>query len=171
MWQCNKCIIICWQEACRPDSTFIISYLASGSYLIQNPKKLVALTSGASRGTKNSWLPIAMPWVPRLQKSYHGNRRLSTRLGSKTLNALGLGGTKIKDLVVGATWRLFTPPPRQVPSGVMHLHFPWVCSLNKHKGIESFAWTPGVIFLMYLVSSGFSFKPTSSSSIILIDPV
>ena len=28
-----------------------------------------------------------------------------------------------------------------------------------------------VIFLMYLVSSGFSFKPTSSSSIILIDPV
>ena len=28
-----------------------------------------------------------------------------------------------------------------------------------------------VIFLMYLVSSGFSFKPTSSSSIILINPV
>ena len=28
-----------------------------------------------------------------------------------------------------------------------------------------------VIFLMYLVSSGFSLKPTSSSSIILIDPV
>ena len=28
-----------------------------------------------------------------------------------------------------------------------------------------------VVFLMYLVSSGFSFKPTSSSSIILINPV
>ena len=28
-----------------------------------------------------------------------------------------------------------------------------------------------VVFLMYLVSSGFSFNPTSSSSIILIDPI
>ena len=49
------------------------------------------------------------PWVPLLK----GIGILSTSLGSKTLNtsSLDLGGTKIKDPVVGATWpRYFAPP-------------------------------------------------------------
>ena len=50
-----------------------------------------------SRGTKDSWLHVAVPWMPWLKISIMAYKRLSTSLGSKTLNntSLGLGGTKI----------------------------------------------------------------------------
>ena len=49
-------------------------------------------------GTKDSWLHVAVPWMPWLKNSIMAYKRLSTSLGSKTLNntsSLGLGGTKI----------------------------------------------------------------------------
>ena len=68
--------------------------------------------------------PCCRALATRITKLYHGSRRLSTRLGSKTLNtSLGRGGTKIKDPFVGATWLGFHLPA-QVPSGVTHLYFP-----------------------------------------------
>ena len=54
---------------------------------------------------------------------------------------LGGGGTKIKDLVVGATWLGFHPsPPRYVPSGLTYLHFPESAVSNNGitLGIKSF---------------------------------
>ena len=47
-------------------------------------------------GTKDSWLHVAVPWMPWLKNSIMAYERLSTSLGSKTLNntSLGLGGTK-----------------------------------------------------------------------------
>ena len=46
-----------------------------------------------SRGTKDSWIHVAMPWIPWLQNYIMVYRRLPNRLSSKTLNTfLGLGG-------------------------------------------------------------------------------
>ena len=49
------------------------------------------------RGTNDSWLHVAVPWMPCLNHSIMAYKRLSTSLGSKMLNntSLGLGGTKI----------------------------------------------------------------------------
>ena len=87
-----------------------------------------------------------------IEKSYYGRNILSSSLGSKTLNttSLGLGGTKIKDLVVGTTWLVFSPP-RLMPSDFTHLHFPRVCSPNNGKvGIKSFTHTPGASGLILM---------------------
>ena len=75
-------------------------------------------------------------------------------------------------------WVWISPPPRTL-QGVTTLPVsesavpnngkvgnPVLCSHSRCFGCYF-----DVIFLMYLVSSGFSFKPTSSSSIILINPV
>ena len=98
----------------------------------------------------------------------------------KTLNttAWGMEITNIKDPVLGATWPgYFTPPLGAFNPDAAALS--WVRSPNNGKVGTKFLCPHSrcfgsyfdVIFLMCLVSSGFSFKPTSSSSIILIDPV
>ena len=80
---------------------------------------------------------------------------LSTSLGSKTLNtsSLGLGGTKIKDPVVGAIWPgYFTSPlgafRRDAPA-----HSRVRRPNNGKVGIKSFARTPGALGLMAFLSS------------------
>ena len=53
-----------------------------------------------NRGTKDSWLHFAVPWIPWLIKnSIMAYKMLSTSLGSKTLNntsSLGVGEPKSK---------------------------------------------------------------------------
>ena len=56
------------------------------------------------------------------QKTFNKIHHL--RLKKLLTPGLGLGGTKIKDLVVGATWPDISHPAWLVPSGVMHLDFP-----------------------------------------------
>ena len=55
------------------------------------------LNIAQNRGTKDSWLHVAVPWMPWLKNYIMAYKRLSTSLGSKTLNntsSSGLGGTK-----------------------------------------------------------------------------
>ena len=49
-------------------------------------------------GTKDSWLHVAVPWMPWLKNSIMAYKRLSTSLGSKTVNntSSGLGEPKPK---------------------------------------------------------------------------
>ena len=62
------------------------------------------------RGGPERMGPRPSPWVPLLKSS--GSSIHSTSLGSKTLNtSLGLGGTKIRDPVVGAPWPGFFTSP------------------------------------------------------------
>ena len=57
------------------------------------------LFNSQSWGTKDSWLHVAVPWMPWLKNSIMAYKRLSTSLGSKTLNntsSSGLGEPKPK---------------------------------------------------------------------------
>ena len=66
------------------------------------------------QGHKGQFAPCCRALDTIITKSYHGSRRLSTRLVQTTLNtsSLGLRGIKIKDPVVGATWLWFHLPAR-----------------------------------------------------------
>ena len=55
----------------------------------------VSSVSADTRGHKGQLAPHCHALSTMIKNSYHGNRRLSTRLGSKTLNtSLGLGGNQ-----------------------------------------------------------------------------
>ena len=113
-------------------------------------------------------------WPP----CHHGSSILSTSLGSKTLNTASLGHGRPKSgcrrRLAGIfhtparcilAWRTCTFPSPQFPI-MAKVGNQVLCPHSRCFGSYF-----DVICSMYLVSSGFSFKPISSSSIILIDPV
>ena len=64
-------------------------------HTMRGPASSVAECRHINRGTNDSWLHVAVPWMPWLKNSIVVYKRLSTDLGLKTLNTLGLGGTTI----------------------------------------------------------------------------
>ena len=115
-------------------------------------------------GAYESWPPWVKKLIPWYQKAVH-----PFRFNNFEHLILGSGGTKIKDLTVAPSgWDFMT-----------HLYFPESAVPNNGKvgnrvlcpHSRCFGSYFDVIVLMYIVSSSFSFKPTSSSSIIFSDPV
>ena len=123
--------------------------------------------------------PLPCPGYHDENKSYHDIQKAVHPFGFKNFEHLLLGSRGNHNLRPGCRRHLAGTfhNPRKVHLGETHLHFPRVLSPNNGKvGIKflcphsrCFGSYCDVICLMYLVSSGFCFKPTSS--IILIDPV
>ena len=98
---------------------------------------------------------------------------------NKTQGVVGLGPPNNQQSCSRwCAWVLISPPPRTL-QGMTTLPVSESAVPNNGK-VENTIICPlsrcfgsyfDAIFLMYIVFSGFSFKPTSSSSIILIDPV
>ena len=97
---------------------------------------LQGLVSDDNWGTRDSWPPVAVPWVPWLKNHIMVYRRQSIRLGLKFLNTSSLG-----------VWGI--SHPRQVPSNLTHLHFPEsTVPIMVTLWSSSFVRTPGASGLM-----------------------
>ena len=141
---------------------------------------------GLSRGTKDSWLHVAVPWMPWLKNYIMAYKRPSTSLGSKTLNntsSLGYGGNQnLRPSCRRPPTRTFHPPPPPPPVGTLRLDAPdlvRVCSPNDGNKLgSSHLSTLTVLRVLFRcnlfdVSSVFwlFFQANLILIIILIDPV